>query len=136
VVAAAVRILSRMVDRPRAERPRRFRPLAEPMEARVVLSQVTLTRAIIDPIAIGRGPSALVGGPQPSSEAPSAQTRPDLNHGAAAPSGPGAMDTVEVNGQVELQPADTVLSGLSRRGSFEVALFSRGRARPVLRLWR
>jgi hypothetical protein len=117
VAAAAVRILSRMMDRPRAARPRRFRPGAEPMEARVVLSQVTLTRAITEPLAIGRGPSALIGGPRPSSEAPLAQTRLVLNHGAAAPSGPGAMDAVEVNGQVELQPSDAVLSGLSRGGS-------------------
>jgi hypothetical protein len=117
VSAAAVRILSRMMDRSRAARPRRFCPLTEPMEARVVLSHVTLTRAIIDPIAIGRGPSAIVGGRRPSSDARSAETRPDLNHGAAAPSGPGTMDTVEVNGQVELQPGVIVLSGLSRRGS-------------------
>jgi hypothetical protein len=117
VGAAAVRILSRMRDRPPRARPRRFRPLAEPMEARVVLSHVALTRAIIDPIAIGRGPSALVGGRRPSSDASSAPTRPVLNHGAVAPSGAGAMDAVEVNGQVELQPSDAVLSGLSRGGS-------------------
>ena len=115
--AAAVGILSRMMDRPRAARPRRFRPLAEPMEARVVLSSATLTRAIINPIAIGRGPSALVAGPRPATGAPSAATGPVLNHGAAAPYVIGTMDTtVEVNGQVEIQPGDLAVSGLSRGG--------------------
>ena len=90
---AAIGILSRMRDRPRAARPRRFRPLAEPMEPRVVLSHVTLTRANLDPITIGRGPSAIVDGQRP-----------------CTPSGPGTMDTVEVNGQVELQPGAIVLS--------------------------
>jgi hypothetical protein len=74
------------------------------MEARTVLSHVALTRAILDPIALGRGPSAIVVGPQPSPEFPSAETGPDLNNGASAPSGPATMETVEVNGQVELQP--------------------------------
>jgi hypothetical protein len=96
--AAADRILSGMMDRPRAARPRRFRPLAEPLEARAVLSHVSLTRAIIDPIAVGRGPSAVVVG------APSAPTGPHLIHGASAPSGAVTLATVEVNGQVELQP--------------------------------
>jgi hypothetical protein len=84
VGAAAVRILSRLMDRPRAARPRRFRPLAEPMEARAVLSHVALAPAI----AAGHGPSAIVDGRQPSPPA----VRP--------------MDAVEVNGQVEVQPGD------------------------------
>ena len=109
VGAAAVRILSRIMDRPRAARPRRFRPLAEPMEARAVLSPVAVTRAIIEPIALGRGPSAIVGLRRPSSGAPSAGIRHHLNHGAVAPSRPVTMDTVEVNGQVELQPGQVVL---------------------------
>src|SRR6516164_2885358 len=50
--AAAVRILSRMIDRPRAAKLRRFRPLAEPMEARAVLSQVALTQTIVAPVAM------------------------------------------------------------------------------------
>ena len=110
VGAAAVRILSRMMDRRRAARPRRFLPLAEPMEARAVLSQVALTRAIIDPTTIGRGPSAIVVGRRPSADATSAETGPALEHGAAATPGAGTMDAVEVNGQVEIQPAAIVLS--------------------------
>jgi hypothetical protein len=116
--SAAVGILSRMMDQPRAARPRRFRPLAEPMEARVVLSSATLTRAILNPIAIGRGPSAIVAGLRPATGAPAAATGPVLNHGAAVPYVIGTMDTtVEVNGQVELQPGDLAQSGLSRGGS-------------------
>jgi hypothetical protein len=87
------------------------------MEARVVLSPATLTRAILNPIAIGRGPSAIVGGRRPSLDAPSAWTRPHHNHGAAIPAGVRTMDTVEVNGQVELQPGSLVLSGLSPGGN-------------------
>jgi hypothetical protein len=87
------------------------------MEARVVLSHVTPTRAIINPIAIGHRPSVIVGGRRPSLEAPSARTRPHHHHGAAIPSGVRTMDTVEVNGQVELQPGQLVLSGLSQGGS-------------------
>jgi hypothetical protein len=104
--AAAVRILSRMMHRPPAARPRRFRPLAEPMEARAMLSHVGLPQAVIQPIAIGRGPSATVDGRQPSPAAGSADAGPDLDRGPAAPSGIGAMDTVDVNGQVEVQPGD------------------------------
>ena len=84
--AATVRILSRLMDRPRAARPRRFRPLAEPMEARAVLSQVALTQTIVAPVAMTYvGPHRI----------------PDM----AAPSG-FAVDSVEVNGQVEIQPGD------------------------------
>ncbi len=93
--AAAARILSRMIDRPPAARPRRFRPLAEPLEARAVLSPAPLTRAIVNPITLGCSPAAI---------------------GAAVPSGPRPLDVVEVNGQVELQPGDAVPSGLSRLG--------------------
>jgi hypothetical protein len=89
--AATVRILSLMINRPKAARPRRFRPLAEPMEARAMLSQVALTPATIDPMAIGRGPSAVV------------DARP------AAP-GHGTIIMVEVNGQVEVQPGQVVLT--------------------------
>ncbi len=110
VGAATVRILSRMIKRPPAAKPRRFRPLAEPMEARAMLSHVGLTRAMIDPIAIGRGPSAIVGGRQPSSGATSMEAARDLGPGTAAPSGPGTMDAVEVNGQVEIQPDAIVLT--------------------------
>jgi hypothetical protein len=87
--AAAVRILSRTINRRRAARPRRFRPLAEPMEARAVLSHIALTPAMIDPSAVGRGPSAIVDG---------------------RPSSPGIGDMVVVNGQVEIQPGDVVVN--------------------------
>jgi hypothetical protein len=86
--AAAVRILSRMIDRPSLAKPRRFRPLAEPMEARAVLSHVALTPAMIDPSAVGHGPSAIVDG---------------------RPSSPGIGAMVVVNGQVETQPGDVLV---------------------------
>jgi hypothetical protein len=101
---AAVRILSRMINRPTAAKPRRFRPLAEPMEARAVLSHVALHQAITHPIAIGRSPSAIVDGRQDSPHAASAHAGLHLEPGPAAPSGLRPMDTVEVNGQVEVQP--------------------------------
>jgi hypothetical protein len=105
VGAAAVRVLSRMMDRPRAAR-RRFRPLAEPMEARALLSHIAPTRASIDPTAIGRGPSAIVVGRQHFLLAASAHAGPHLDRGPAAASGLRPMETVEVNGQVEVQPGD------------------------------
>ena len=40
--AVVVRFRSRTTDRPSQARPRQFRPLAEPMEARALLSQVAL----------------------------------------------------------------------------------------------
>jgi hypothetical protein len=55
VGAVAVRIRSRTTDRPSQARPRRFRPLAEPMEARALLSQVALTGAMTDPNPTGHG---------------------------------------------------------------------------------
>jgi hypothetical protein len=104
VGATAVRILSRMMDRPRAARPRRFRPLAEPMEARTVLSHVALHQAITHQIVIGRSPSAIIDGRHQSPHAALAHAGLHLEHGPAAPSGLRPMDTVEVNGQVEVQP--------------------------------
>jgi hypothetical protein len=104
VGVAAVRILSRMMERRRAARSRRYRPLAEPMEARAVLSHVILHQAITHPIAVGHSPSAIVDGRQDSFHAASAHARLHLEHGPAAPSGLRPMDTVEVNGQVEVQP--------------------------------
>jgi hypothetical protein len=92
--AATVRVLSRMFYRQPSARPRRFRPLAEPMEARAVLSHVGFTRAIIDPIALGHGSSAIV------------HRRLHLAHATAALSSVRPMDAVEVNGQVEIQPGD------------------------------
>ena len=86
LAAAAVRILSRMMDRPKASKPRRFRPLAEPMEARAVLSHVALTQAIVAPVAMAYvGPHRIPDTPAPSGF---------------------AVDSVEVNGQVEIQPGD------------------------------
>ena len=85
--AAAIRILSRMMHRPRSARPRRFRPLAESMEGRALLSHLGFTRAIVAPTAI-------------------AEIGHHRHHGPAARSGATAMDTVEVNGQVEVQPGD------------------------------
>jgi hypothetical protein len=73
--AAAVRILSRMIDAQRPAKPRRFRPLAEPMEGRIVLSHLNIPGAIIDPIV------------------------------------PATVETVVVNGQVEIQPGDVVVNG-------------------------
>ena len=69
VEALAGRGSSGRMVRPRAN-PRRFRPVAEAMEGRAMLSQVAL--------------------------------------GAAISAAPGAMDTVVVNGQVEVQPDDVV----------------------------
>lgn len=104
VGAVAARILSRMTDQPRAAKRRRFRPLAEAMEARAVLSHVAVSTAIIGPIAVGRGSSAIVEGPRPAPDATSATASPALDTGSAARSGPGSMDTVVGNGQVEIQP--------------------------------
>ena len=87
VGAAAVRILSRMIDRPSQPKSRRFRPLAEPMEGRALLSHLGLARAIVAPVAI-------------------ADAGPHRHHGPAVRSGARAMDTVEVNGQVEVQPGE------------------------------
>ncbi len=61
--AATFRILSRMINRPPAARPRRFRPVAEPMEGRALLSHVALTQAVIDPATTaspGRGPTDVI----------------------------------------------------------------------------
>jgi hypothetical protein len=113
--AVAVRVLSRMSDRPQSGRSRRFRPLAEPLEARAVLSPLALTRAILDPIALGGGPPALVNGLRPAAAAPAAETATAFNQ--AALSDLVSHDTVEVNGQVELQPGGLALSGLSPLGS-------------------
>ena len=85
--AATVRILSRLMDRPRAARPRRFRPLAEPMEARAVLSSVAFTHAIAAPMAMS-------------------QVGLHANPGTTALPRSVTMDTVNVNGQVEVQPGD------------------------------
>jgi hypothetical protein len=98
VGAAAIQILRRMIDRPRAAKPRRFRPLAEPMETRAVLSHVAIAPAMAGPAASGRGPSAIVDGQGLSSDA------------MVVPSGPGIGDMVIVNGQVENQPGDVVWS--------------------------
>jgi hypothetical protein len=108
--AAAVRILSWMTKRSRAAKPRRFRPVAEPMEVRAVLSHVALTQAVIEPIATGHGPSAVVAGTQPASDATSANAGTDLGLATAAPSGPGTGDMVVVNGQVEIQPGEIVVN--------------------------
>ena len=61
--AATLRILSRMISRPTAARSRRFRPLAEPMEGRALLSNVALTHAMVDPATSGspgRGPTDVI----------------------------------------------------------------------------
>jgi len=87
LAAAAVQILSRMMERPRASKPRRFRPLAEPMEARAVLSQVAFTQTIVAPVAM-------------------ANVDPHRIPDKPAPSGFAVIDSVEVNGQVEIQPGD------------------------------
>jgi hypothetical protein len=101
VGAAAVRILSRMMNRPRAARLRRFRPVAEPMEARAVLSHVAFTPAMTGPIVIGRGPS---------SDATAADAGPGLAPATVSPSGPGIGAMVVVNGQVEMQPGEIVVN--------------------------
>jgi hypothetical protein len=85
--AAAVRVLSRLVDRPRTARPRRFRPLTEPMEARAVLSSVGFTHAIAAPMAM-------------------AQVGLHANPGTTPLPRSVTMDTINVNGQVEVQPGD------------------------------
>jgi hypothetical protein len=61
--AATVWMLSRMINQPSATRPRRFRPVAEPMEARALLSHVALTATVIDPAMTaspGRGPTDVI----------------------------------------------------------------------------
>ena len=60
VGVAAVGAPGRMMDRARAAKPRRFRPLAEPMEARALLSHVALAPAMADPVPTGPGAGAMV----------------------------------------------------------------------------
>jgi hypothetical protein len=74
----AGRRLSGKIVRPRAI-PRRFRPAAEAMEGRAMLSHAGL--------------------------------------GAAIHAGSGTLDTVVVNGQVEVQPDDVVQASLPVRAS-------------------
>ena len=83
--AAIARIVSRLTDRPRAARPRRFHPHAESMEGRAVLSSVAFSRAIVAPIAM-------------------AQVGAHANLGAKGLVGLMPLDTIDVNGQVEVQP--------------------------------
>ena len=83
--AAIVRIVSRLNDRPRAARPRQFRPRAESMEGRAVLSSVAFTNAIVAPIAM-------------------AHVGAQANLGTKGLVGLVPMDTIDVNGQVEVQP--------------------------------
>jgi hypothetical protein len=102
VRAAAARILSQRTGRPRAMRSRRFRPLAEPMEARAVLSQLALPTMSVGPEGAGPGASVVVGRPQPSFDVASADAGTYSDPGAADPS--GAQTVIVVDGQVEIQP--------------------------------
>ena len=87
VDTATSRIRWLILNRSRRARSRRFQPLTESMEGRTVLSHVSVTAAIMAPAAIGNAGS----------------------HQSPAPGlsgGMHAMDTVVVNGQVELQPGE------------------------------
>jgi hypothetical protein len=66
---------------------RRFRPLGEAMEGRALLSQFSVTAALAAPAVV-----ASAGSHQSPAPAPSGGVLP--------------MDTVVVNGQVELQPGE------------------------------
>jgi hypothetical protein len=76
------------------------------MEARALLSHVALTRAIIDPDAVGHGTAAVDKFRHHPSDAKAAGERQHVAHRMVAPQGPLTPDEVEVNGQVEIDPGD------------------------------
>ena len=59
---AVARILPRTIGRPAPARPRRFRPLAEPMEARALLSQFLPAPVSTDAPPVDCRPADTVGG--------------------------------------------------------------------------
>lgn len=87
MAGVSFRILSCSTERPGRTRPRRFRPLAERMETRVV-------------------PGALIPGPAVVPVAAIAIVEPHGDPGMPSALRPSTPDEIEVNGQVEIEPGD------------------------------